>query len=316
MLEARAAGDVRDPRAPAQLAAAIQAAARLHIDCLGLLEAVAAQVARVKIAADACPQATRVGVLAKADAQPRLVELTKIRVFPQDQAAVGNPPARGVPGQTMTRHCERFDKNVALVAGSDRRGIRRQRRVAVVAPGQGDHGARPRRRLCASEPLEGRGRERAQVRVGSGAVCLFEVFRRLLQATRALHGQAEIEEGGSGPLGRGGGRWNAGRGLGEAAKREIRRPGFVAKPGGAQTRLSRIQERLKRPLVVARAKRQYALLESLRAGGRGVRSPPRNNAKEERNEEETGNPDERAHAPEFTPAGGAPAGTGALRTPG
>src|SRR5258708_34681133 len=94
------------------------------------------------------------------------------------------------------------------------------------------------------------------------------------------------------------------------------RGGVGGERGRCQTRLSRIQERLKRPLVVARAKRQYALLESLRAGGRGVRSPPRNNAKEERNEEETGNPDERAHAPEFTPAGCAPAGTGALRTPG
>src|SRR5258708_34075089 len=107
-----------------------------------------------------------------------------------------------------------------------------------------------------------------------------------------------------------------GQGAGGAAQRVLPGCGAVAQAGWARARLSRIQERLKRPLVVARAKRQYALLESLRAGGRGVRSPPRNNAKEERNEEETRNPDERAHAPEFTPAGSAPPGTVTCRSPG
>ena len=110
ILEARAAGDVLELIAPAQLAAGIQAAARLHIDHRGLLEAVAAEVHRVEIAADADPQAIQIGLAAQADAQSRQVELAQIAVLPHDQAAVDVPPVRGISDQKMARRGERLDE--------------------------------------------------------------------------------------------------------------------------------------------------------------------------------------------------------------
>src|SRR6266702_832537 len=110
ILEARAAGDVLELISPAQLAAGIQAAARLHIDHRGLLEAVAAEVYRVEIAADADPQAIQIGLAAQADAQSRQVELVQIAVLPHDQAAVDVPPVRGISDQKMARRGERLDE--------------------------------------------------------------------------------------------------------------------------------------------------------------------------------------------------------------
>src|SRR5712671_5337371 len=198
----------------------------------------------------------------------------QISVLPHDEAAVGDPSARGVFGQTATRRGERLDKRVALVAGSDCGSVLRQRHVAVVAAGHGGQGARPRR--GAAGPLEGRGRERAQVRVGGRAVCLFEVFRRLSLATHALRGQAEVVVSQRGPTRIARERLKLARGLGIAAQPVIRRPEVVAQTRSVYALRERIEERFERPLVVARTKRLYALLESLLGGSRRARGPPRN----------------------------------------
>src|SRR5207244_7615131 len=104
ILEAAAAGDVPELIAPAQFAAGIQAPARLHIDRRDPLEAVAADVRRVEIGSDAGLHATRIALVAQAGARSRHVELVQISVPPQDQAAVGYPAARAVPGKTVRRH--------------------------------------------------------------------------------------------------------------------------------------------------------------------------------------------------------------------
>src|SRR5439155_10018118 len=133
ILEAAAAGDVPELVAPAQLAAGIQAPARLGIDRRDSLEAVAADVRRVEISSDAGLHAAPVALVAQAGARYGHVELVQICVFPQRQAAVGNPAALGVSGQKVGRRGQRFDESVALMAYPARRGVRRQRRVAVVA---------------------------------------------------------------------------------------------------------------------------------------------------------------------------------------
>ena len=280
VFEAAAAGDVPELIAPAQLAAGIQAPARLRIDRRDLLEAVTADVRRLEITADAGLHATRIGLVAQAGAQSPHVELAQISVLPQDQAAVGNPPALGVPGQAVGRGGQRFDESVALVADPDRRRVRRQRRVAVVAAGQGDHGARLRRGRRAAQPLEGRRRESAQVRVRGRAVRLSEVFHRLLRATRALRGQAEVVAGEGGPLGIGRERLELALGLFVAAQPVIRCSEVVVQTRSVQARPKRIEERLKRRWVVARAERGDAALGSQLAVRGGADRLPRNGNQE------------------------------------
>src|SRR4029077_12407913 len=135
ILEAAAAGDVPELIAPAQFAAGVEARARLHIDRRDLLEAVTAEVRRVEIGSYAGLHATRFGLVAQAGARPRDVELAQVRVLPQEQAAVGNPPARGVSRQTVAHCSQRLGESVSLVADPGGGGVRRQRRVAVVAAG-------------------------------------------------------------------------------------------------------------------------------------------------------------------------------------
>src|SRR6266705_6716964 len=136
ILEAAAAGDAPELIAAAQLAACIQAPARLRIGRRDSLEAVAADVRRVEISSDAGLHPARVALAAQAGARSGHVELAQLCVLPPDQTAVGDPPALGVSGQAVARRGHRLDESVALVADPDRRGVRRQRRVAVVAAGQ------------------------------------------------------------------------------------------------------------------------------------------------------------------------------------
>ena len=280
ILEAAAAGDVPELIAPAQLAAGLRARARLHIERRALLEAVAADVRRVEIGSDAGLHAAPIALVAQAGARYGHVELVQICVFPQHQAAVGNPAALGVSGQKVGRRGQRFDESVALMADPARRGVRRQRRVAVVAAAQGDHGARLRRRRRAAQPLEGRRRESTQVRVRGRAVRLSEVFHRLLRATRALRGQAEVVAGEGGPLGIGRERLELALGLFVAAQPVIRRAEVVVQTRSVQARPKRIEERLKRRWVVARAERGDAALGSQLAVRGGADRLPRNGNQE------------------------------------
>ncbi len=193
---------------------------------------------------------------------------------------MGNPPARAVSGQTLGRRGQRLDESVSLVADSGRGRVRRQRRVAVVAAGQGDHGARLRRGQRTAEPFEGRSRESAQVRVGGRAVRLPEVFQRLLRAARALRGQAEVVVGEGGPVRIRREHLELALGLRVAAQPVIRRSEVVVQTGSVQALRERIEERLKRRRVVARAKRPDALLERLRAVRGGADWLPRNDTQE------------------------------------
>ena len=124
ILEAAAADDVPEPIAPAQLAAGIRAPARLRIERRALLEAVPADVRRVEISSDTGLHAAPIALFAQAGARSGHVELVQICVFPQDQAAVGNPAALGVSGQKVGRRGQRFDESVALMADRDRRCVR------------------------------------------------------------------------------------------------------------------------------------------------------------------------------------------------
>jgi hypothetical protein len=111
-------------------------------------------------------------------------------------------------------------------------------------------------------------------------VRLFEVFHRLLRATRALRGQAEVVVGERGPLRIGRERLELAFGLRVAAQPVIRRAEVVVQARSVEARPPRIEERLKRRLVVARAKRRDALLCSLRAVRGGADRPPRNATQE------------------------------------
>ena len=113
ILEAAAAVDMPELIAPAQLAAGIQARARLHIERRALLEAVASDVRRVEISSGAGLHAAPIALVAQAGARSGHVELVQICVFPQHQAAVGNPAALGASGQKVGRRGERFYESVA-----------------------------------------------------------------------------------------------------------------------------------------------------------------------------------------------------------
>src|SRR5207245_11369191 len=141
-----------------------------------------------------------------------------------------------------------------------------------------------------AQPLEGRRRESAQARVRGRAVRLSEVFHRLLRAPRALRGQAEVVVREGSPLRVGRERLELALGLRVAAQPVIRRAEVVAQTRSVQARPKRIEERLKRRLVVARAKRLDALLGSLRAVRGGAGRLPRNDTQEQNDDDEGGKP--------------------------
>src|SRR5207302_5690259 len=130
----------------------------------------------------------------------------------------------------------------------------------------------------------------AQARVRGRAVRLFEVFHRLLRTPRTLRGQTEVVAGERGPLGIGRERLELALGLRIALQPIIRCSEVVAQTWSVQARLQRIEERAKRRLVVARAKRGDALLGRLRAVRGGADGLPRNDP-EGRNDDEAGKPE-------------------------
>ena len=80
-------------------------------------------------------------------------------------------------------------------------------------------------------------------------------------------------------------------GLRVTAQPVIRYSQVIAQTRSVHARAPRIEERLKRRPVISSAKRLYTLIESLRALGGGARRPRRNDAKEQRNDDDkAGNP--------------------------
>src|SRR5690242_9095791 len=151
ILEAGAASDAPELVAPAQVAPRVQAASRLQIDHRCVLKERPAEVGRVEIATGAGLQTARIRFVGQAGAQSQKVELVQIRVFAQDEAAVGIRAAPGFTVQAAARGGERFDERIALVADRGRRRIGRKGGVAVVAPGHRGHDIRPRQRWRAAE---------------------------------------------------------------------------------------------------------------------------------------------------------------------